>query len=189
MMEHLLIVIAGPSGVGKGTVVKELFARNTDDSLALSVSCTTRSPRKGEVHGKEYFFLSEDEFMEIVKEKGFLEYDLHFAGSYGTPKRFVEETLKTKDVVAEVDVNGALNIKKSYPQAVTIFLAPPSLEELRRRLVGRGSEKEDEVTRRLARVNYECSLVGQFDHVVVNDNVKKTVDEIEAIVQKAKNGQ
>ena len=183
-MKNVLTVISGPSGVGKGTIVKEILKRRSD--VVASVSCTTRAPREGEVHGREYFFVSEEEFERRVKENGFLEYNKHFKGSYGTPRDFVEESLKEKSVILEIEVNGALKAKKAAPDALLIMIAPPSVEELRRRLIGRGTETEEEVETRLARVQYELSKADEYDYVVVNDDLERAIEEVNALIDKAK---
>ena len=179
-MKNVLMVISGPSGVGKGTIVKELLKRRTD--VALSVSCTTREPRKGEVDGREYFFLKREEFLKKAEEGEFLEYDEHFGNFYGTPKTFVKERLQEKSVILEIDVVGALNAKKVFPESVLIMVAPPSEDELKKRLSGRKSETEEEINTRLARLEYELSQKHLYDHVVVNDELKRATDEIEKIL-------
>lgn len=137
-MRNVVFAISGPSGVGKGTLVKLLL--KGDDSLVSSVSCTTRAPRKGEKNGKEYFFLSREEFISRIQENDFLEYDEHFGNYYGTPRSFVERQLKNKSVILEIDVVGALNAKRLMPQTVLIMIVPPDLKALQQRLAGRGSE-------------------------------------------------
>ena len=179
-MKNKLLVISGPSGVGKGTLVKAIKARRAD--VAESISCTTRAPREGETHGKEYFFLTKEEFLRRIAEDDFLEYDEHFGNYYGTPKSFVQEMLKTKSVILEIDVVGALNTKKAIPESVLIMIAPPSVEELKRRLVGRGTETEEEIKKRLSRLEYELSQQDKYDYVVVNDDLEKALQEIENIL-------
>lgn len=179
-MKNKLLVISGPSGVGKGTLVKAIKARRAD--VAESISCTTRAPREGEIHGKEYFFLTKEEFLRRIAEDDFLEYDEHFGNYYGTPKSFVLEMLKTKSVILEIDVVGALNTKKAIPESVLIMIVPPSVEELKRRLVGRGTETEEEIKKRLSRLEYELSQQDKYDYVVVNDDLEKALQEIENIL-------
>lgn len=179
-MKNKLLVISGPSGVGKGTLVKALKARRPD--VTESVSCTTRAPRKGETHGKEYFFLSREEFLRRIDEKDFLEYDEHFGNYYGTPKSFVLEKLKEKSVILEIDVVGALNAKREIPESVLIMIAPPSVEELKRRLTGRGTETKEAIANRLARLEYELSQRDKYDYVVVNDDLERALQEIENIL-------
>ena len=179
-MRHVLLAVSGPSGVGKGTMVKTLIARRAD--VVESVSCTTRAPREGEVHGKHYFFLSREEFERRIAEDDFLEYDEHFGNYYGTPKSFVRETLKTKSVIMEIDVVGALNAKKSFPECVLVMVTPPSVEELKRRLSGRGSESEEQILNRLSRMEYELSHKDEYDYVIVNDDLEAAIDELSKII-------
>ena len=179
-MKHVLMAVSGPSGVGKGTIVKTLIQRRKD--VVESVSCTTRLPREGEVDGKHYFFLTREEFEKRIQENGFLEYDEHFGNLYGTPRAFVEETLKTKSIIMEIEVVGALLAKKQFPQMVLVMVVPPSVEELKRRLVGRGSESEEEVQNRLARMEFELSHADEYDYVIVNDDLETAIAEIEKII-------
>ncbi len=179
-MKHVLMIISGPSGAGKGTIVKTIIARRED--VVESVSCTTRQPRAGEVDGKHYFFISREEFEKRIQENGFLEYDEHFGNIYGTPRSFVEETLKTKSIILEIDVEGGLEVKKSYPDCVLVMVVPPSLEELKRRLEGRNSESKDEIENRLSRIEYEYSKKELYDYVVVNDDLETAIREVEGII-------
>lgn len=179
-MKHKLMVVSGPSGVGKGTIVKTLIKRRSD--VVESVSCTTRAPREGETHGKEYFFLTKEEFLERLEKQDFLEYDEHFGNYYGTPISFVEETLKTKSVILEIDVVGALNVKKRLPEAVLVMIVPPSVEELKRRLEGRETETAEQIQNRLSRLEYELSQKEKYDFVVVNDELERAISEVEAIL-------
>ncbi|MBQ9714618.1 MAG: guanylate kinase [Clostridia bacterium] len=182
-MRHKLLVVSGPSGVGKGTLVKALKARRSD--VTESVSCTTRPPREGEKHGREYFFLSKEEFLRRIAENDFLEYDEHFGNYYGTPKSFVQEMLKSKSVILEIDVVGALNTKKAIPESVLIMIAPPSLEELKRRLTGRGTETQEAIENRLSRLEYELSQKDKYDYTVVNDDLERALKELETILDSA----
>ena len=180
-----LFVISGPSGVGKGTLVNLLM--QDDKSLVLSVSCTTRRPRVGEVNGKSYFFISQEEFLKRKEENGFLEWDEHFGNYYGTLKSFVKERLREKSVVLEIDVVGALNVKRNYypayfPSVVLIMVVPPDLETLEKRLSGRNSETEEERLGRLERVNYELGMQAEYDHVVVNDDLRKAYADLANII-------
>ena len=181
-MKHKLLAVSGPSGVGKGTLVKTLINRRAD--VAESVSCTTREPRKGEIHGKHYFFLSREEFLRRIAEDDFLEYDEHFGNYYGTPKSFVRETLKTKSVIMEIDVVGALNAKKSFPECILVMIVPPSAEELKRRLTGRQTETAEEIENRLARMEYELSHKDEYDFIIVNDDFEKALQELSALIDK-----
>ena len=147
------MIISGPSGVGKGTIVDKLLERRED--VVESVSCTTRAPRDGEVDGREYFFITKEEFLRRIDEIGFLEYDAHFENYYGTPLAFVNETLKEKSVILEIDVNGGLISKKAFPEAVLVFIMPPSEEELKKRLSGRNTETQAAIEERLSRLSWE----------------------------------
>ena len=179
-MKHVLLAVSGPSGVGKGTMVKTIISRR--DDVVESVSCTTRPPREGEIHGKHYFFLSKEEFERRIAEDDFLEYDEHFGNYYGTPKSFVRETLKTKSVIMEIDVVGSLNAKKTFPECVLVMVVPPSLEELKKRLSGRGSETEEQIKGRLARMEYELSHKHLYDHIIVNDDLEKAIADLMKII-------
>lgn len=184
MRKKILFVISGPSGVGKGTMVQRLLK---EGRFALSVSCTTRAPRAGEEEGKSYFFLSRGEFERRISENGFLEYDEHFGNYYGTPRAFVEEMLETSSVLLEIDVVGALNVKKSYPQAVLILLVPPDGEMLKKRLIGRDSESAEQLADRLKRAEYELSQAGKFNYVVINGDADETERELKKIISEEEN--
>ena len=175
-----LIVISGPSGVGKGTIVNELLKKG---DYALSISCTTRAPRVGEKEGISYFFISKEKFLSMIEDGGFLEYDNHFENYYGTPKEFVEKRLQTKNVILEIEVNGAFKVKKSYPEAILIMIAPPSVEELKSRLVGRGTESASDIEERLARLEYELAQSDKYDYTVINDDLQRAIGEIEKIIK------
>lgn len=184
-MKNILLAISGPSGVGKGTLCKMLL--ESDENLVTSVSCTTRAPREGEVNGREYIFLTREAFEKRIKADDFLEYDEHFGNLYGTPKSFVEETLKNKSVILEIEVNGAMNAKRRMKDAVTVFIAPPSKEELLSRLRGRNSESEEQITERLKRVEYELSFAEKYDYVVVNDDLQTAFARLRNIIENEKN--
>ena len=179
-MQGKLIVVSGPSGVGKGTIVKTLVKRRED--VVESVSCTTRAPRTGEMHGREYYFLSKEEFIRRIDENDFLEYDEHFGNFYGTPKSFVREMLKEKHVILEIDVVGALNAKKAFPESVLVMVVPPSVEELEKRLTGRGTETAEEIQNRMQRIEYELSQQDKYDYVLVNDDLEKALADFSNII-------
>lgn len=184
-MRNVLIVLSGPSGVGKGTIAKRLVEKNKD--LALSISYTTRAPRKGEENGKDYFFTTREDFDNKISQNGFLEYSNHFDNFYGTPKQFVKDKLENNDVLLEIDVNGGLQVKNNFPDAVLIMLLPPNKEELTRRLVERNTETEDKIKARLLRLDYEMEMERLYDYSVVNDDLETAVNEIESIIEKEKN--
>jgi len=184
-MRNIVLVISGPSGVGKGTIAKKIIERNKN--FALSISCTTRSPRVGEVDGREYFFITSEEFNNRIKNDGFLEYSSHFEHSYGTPKDFVLNKLSTNDIMLEIDVNGGLNVKKSYKDAVLLMIAPPSVDAVKERLVKRNTETMEEIELRMQRMNFELSKKDLYDYVVVNDDLDTAVSKIEEIIKLEKN--
>ncbi len=177
-----LFVISGSSGVGKGTVIKEFLNRHPE--FKLSISCTTRGMREGEIHGKNYFFLSVDEFKNCAENGEFLEWAEFSGNFYGTKKSFVEECLeKGENLILEIDTKGALNVKKIMPEAVLIFIAPPSLEELEARLRGRHTETEEAIQKRLASIKLEIENSKQFDYVIVNDTVENAVSKLEGLIE------
>ena len=182
-MKNQLIVISGPSGVGKGTIVNLLMERL---NCALSVSCTTRAPREGEVNGKSYFFITKEEFLKLIENNGLLEYSEHFENLYGTPRAFVEEQLAMHDVILEIEPDGALQAKKSHPEALLLMIAPPNEEELFARLHARGSETEESIQERVARSKYELSKKDEYDYTVINDVLEKAVEEIIEIIKSRK---
>ena len=184
-MRNVLMVVSGPSGVGKGTLVKTIIKRRED--VVESVSCTTRPPREGEINGREYFFLSKEEFFRRIEEGDFLEYDEHFGNYYGTPKSFVKETLKTKSVIMEIDVVGGFLAKKEFPECILIFVAPPSVEELKRRLMGRRTETEEQIENRLARLEYEMKESEKYDYVLINDGFEDALQELSDLIDNEKN--
>lgn len=180
----LLIIISGPSGSGKGTVVNELIK---DDKYSLSVSCTTRTPRKGEVEGINYYFKSREEFDKMVDNNEFLEYATFCENSYGTPKKYVEKMLEQGyNVILEIETYGALQVKQIYDDAVLIFLAPPNITELKNRLIGRDTEDIDVIQMRLNKALKELDVMKQYDYVVINDTVDESVNLINTVVNAEK---
>lgn len=181
MQKGLLIVVSGASGTGKGTVCKKLLADLP--KITYSISATTRTPRPGEVNGREYYFLSVDEFKSWIDEGKFLEYAEVYGNFYGTPLNKIEEQLnRGEDVLLEIDVQGALNVKQKCPEGIYIFLLPPSLEELKRRIEGRGTENPESLNRRLKNALSEIKIGLQYDYVVVNDTIDNAAAKISAIL-------
>ncbi len=171
-----LIVISGASGVGKGTVVKAMMAQRQD--LFFSVSATTRPPRPGEVDGQDYYFVTRETFEDMIARGEMLEYDEHAKNYYGTPKAQVEEKRKKGHVLLDIEPNGARNVKNNYPEAVLVFIMPPSVEELERRLRGRNDTPEDQIAIRMERAKWEMEQRSWYDRVVVNDNAERCAQEI-----------
>lgn len=176
----LLIVISGFSGVGKGTVAKRLVK---DYGYSLSVSATTRAPREGEVDGVDYYFKSEADFKNLIDYNGFIEYARYVDNYYGTPRMFVENELAAgRNVILEIEVQGALNIKRQYPDAVLIFIAAPTVTALKDRLIGRGTEKEAVVAKRMKRASEEAKEMENYEYIVINDDLDVCVQNVHAIV-------
>lgn len=181
MEKGLLLVLSGFAGSGKGTIMKSIIEKY--DRYALSVSATTRNPRPGEEHGREYFFMDKGEFEELIKNDKLFEYAKYVDNYYGTPKEYVEEQRNAgKDVFLEIEIQGALQIKEAVPDAVLIFVMPPSVEELRKRLVGRGTETADVIELRMKRACEEAQGVDKYDYLLINDNIDACVEELHGIV-------
>ena len=179
----LLIVFSGPSGVGKGTVRQEIFS-TPDHKFEYSVSMTTRAQRPGEVDGKDYFFRSREEFEELIRNGQMLEYAEYVGNYYGTPLTYVNETLdKGIDVFLEIEVQGALQVKKKVPDAVFIFLTPPDLNELQERLVGRGTDSEEVIAQRIERAREEIALMSEYDYAIVNDEVPLAAERVKRVIE------
>lgn len=180
--EGLLLVVSGPAGVGKGTLDKALLERHQD--MKLSVSATTRAPRPGEIDGVHYFFKTEEEFKAMIERNEFLEYMHVFQTNYyGTPRSFVEEQLSRGiDVILEIDVQGAMKVKKAFPNAVMIFIAPPSMAELKSRLIGRNTETLEQIEKRFATAEKEIAMLPKYEYVVTNDVVEMAVNRMESII-------
>lgn len=177
-----LFVISGSSGVGKGTVIKEFLRRNPE--FKLSVSCTTRAPREGEEHGKNYFFLTKEDFQACIEIGEFLEWAEFSGNMYGTQRPYIEEKLaQGKRLILEIDTKGALNVKKIMPEAVLIFILPPSFEELEARLRGRHTETEEAIQKRLASTKLELENSKHFDYEIINDNIDSAVQKLEKIMK------
>lgn len=185
MKKGFLLVISGPSGVGKGTVLHDLM--NTQTNLVYSVSATTRKKRDGEIEGVSYFYLNHDEFEQMIAEDKFLEYANVHNNYYGTPKEFVEKKINEgKIVILEIDVQGALNIKKNTDNGVFIFLAPPSLNELKKRIVGRGTETDEDIKIRMNNAKKELEYIKDYDYIVVNDHLNSAITSVNEIINAEK---
>lgn len=181
----LLIIISGPSGAGKGTICKSFMERN--ENVALSVSATTRSPRTGEVEGFNYYFMSKEKFKEKIASNDFLEYAEVYDNYYGTPKSNVEEILESgKDVILEIDIQGALKVKENTEEGVFIFVLPPSMEELKQRIINRGSETQESLMKRFKSAYKEINYISKYNYAVVNDEVENAVQKLEAIISAEK---
>lgn len=185
MKKGFLLVISGPSGVGKGTVLHDLM--NTQSNLVYSVSATTRKKRDGEIEGVSYFYKSREEFEQMIKEGKFLEYAYVHNNYYGTPKEFVEDKINEgKIVILEIDVQGALNVKKNTDNGVFIFLAPPSLKELENRIVGRGTETDEDIKLRMHNARKELMYINDYDYLVVNDHLNSAITSVNEIINAEK---
>ena len=177
----ILIVVSGFSGVGKGTLMKQLV--HSYDNYALSVSMTTRQPRPGESDGKEYFFVSREVFEKTIAENGLIEYANYCGNYYGTPKEYVEKQLeKGKDVILEIEIQGALKVREPFPTALLLFVMPPSEKELKKRLEGRGTETEEVIDKRLKRATEEAEGIENYDFIVINDKLEECVKEMHGLI-------
>ena len=180
--QGILVVISGFSGAGKGTLIKELMKRY--DQYALSVSATTRQPRPGEMEGREYFFVSPDYFQSMIENDALIEYAQYVENFYGTPKDYVEKQMAAgKDVILEIEIQGALKIKKKFPETLLLFVMPPSAEELKRRLVSRGTESPELIQARLKRAVEEAVGIEAYDYIVLNDVLEVCVEELHQLIQ------
>ena len=180
--EGILIVVSGFSGAGKGTIMKALLERY--DNYALSISATTRNPRPGEEEGKAYFFKTTEEFEKMIAKDDLIAYAMYVGNYYGTPKAYVEEQLRAgKDVILEIEIQGALKVKEKFPNTLLLFVTPPSAEELRKRLEGRGTETQEVIDGRMKRAIEEAEYMDQYDYLVVNDELDVCVEEMHHLIQ------
>lgn len=178
----ILVVVSGFSGAGKGTVMKALLERY--DNYALSISATTRAPRPGEVDGVHYFYKTKEEFWEMIDSDALIEYACYVNNYYGTPKAYVEEQLAAgKDVILEIEMQGALKVKRQFPETLLLFITPPSAQELKRRLVGRGTEDEETINRRLKRAAEEAEGIDLYDYLIMNDELDACVEMTHELIQ------
>ncbi|MBQ2696904.1 MAG: guanylate kinase [Clostridia bacterium] len=181
----LLLVVSGPSGAGKGTVCKALMEQHPE--VCMSVSATTRKPRPGEADGVNYYFLEEEQFRSMIENHEFIEWACFCQNYYGTPRKKVEELLEAgKDVILEIEVQGAIQVKSKFPEAVFIFVMPPSMEELEKRLTGRGTEAPEVVAERLETARWECSNIEKYNYILINDEVSLAAERFAAIIQTEK---
>lgn len=178
-----LFIISAPSGTGKSTVIQKIMEMRRD--LYFSVSATTRAPRTGEINGSSYLFMSRDEFLDLIRQNELLEYAEYIGNYYGTPKKpVIEHINRGNDIILDIDVQGCKLVKKAMPEAVTIFLIPPCLEELERRLRSRGTDSDEKIIKRLSRAKAELSEKDSYDHIIVNDSVEKAAAEILTIMDR-----
>ena len=178
-----LVVISGFSGAGKGTLMKALM-KEYGDSYALSVSATTRNPRPGEMDGVDYFFVTKDKFEQMIAEDALIEYAQYVGNYYGTPKEYVQQQLDLgKNVILEIEIQGALKVKKQFPQTLLLFVTPPSAEILKERLIGRGTEDMEIINKRLSRACEEAEGIENYDYLVINDNLDICVEEVHQMIR------
>lgn len=182
MSKGILVVVSGFSGSGKGTVMKRLMEKY--DNYALSVSVTTRNPRPGEKDGEAYFFRTKEEFEQLIREDGLIEYAQYVENYYGTPRKYVEEQLAAgKDVILEIEIQGALKVKEAFPETLLLFVTPPTAEELRSRLTGRGTESAEVIEGRMKRAAEEAEFMDRYDYLIINDVLDECVEEMHQIIQ------
>ncbi|MCI8836881.1 MAG: guanylate kinase [Hungatella sp.] len=180
--QGILVVVSGFSGAGKGTLIKAMLDRY--HSYALSVSATTRAPREGEADGREYFFVTREKFEQMIEEEQLIEHAMYVNNYYGTPRQYVfQQMADGKDVILEIEIQGALKIKERFPEALLLFVMPPSADELRRRLVGRGTESEEIIDKRLHRAAEEASGITSYDYILINDKVEQCAQEMHELIQ------
>ena len=178
----ILVVVSGFSGAGKGTLMKRLMEKY--DNYALSVSATTRTPRPGEEHGREYFFHTKQEFEELILQDALIEYAQYVDNYYGTPKAYVEKQLRAgKDVILEIEIQGAIKVKEKLPDTLLLFVTPPSAEELKHRLVNRGTESMEVIESRLRRAAQEAKAMPEYDYILINDQIEECVDTMHSVIQ------
>ena len=179
----ILIVVSGFSGAGKGTLMKELLQKY-EEQYALSISATTRQPREGEIHGREYFFISKDEFEKMIAKDELIEYASYVENYYGTPRSYVEQKLdEGKDVILEIEIQGALKVKEKFPDTLLLFVAPPSAQELKHRLVGRGTETMEVINSRMSRAAEEAEGMENYDYLIINDTLEECVEQMHSVIQ------
>jgi guanylate kinase len=179
----IMIVVSGFSGSGKGTLMKELI-NQYGEHYALSISATTRKPRDGEVHGREYFFLTNEEFEKKIAKEELIEYAKYVENYYGTPRDYVEDQLESgRDVILEIEIQGALKVKEAFPETLLLFVTPPTSCELKKRLIGRGTETMEVIESRMRRAVEEAEGMDKYDYLVVNDELRRCVEEMHAIIQ------
>ena len=187
LKKGILVVVSGFSGAGKGTIMKKLMEKYSE-KYALSVSATTRSPRPGEEHGVDYFFVTKEQFEDMIQKEELVEYAQYVSNYYGTPKAYVEEQLTAgKSVILEIEIQGALKIKEQFPDTLLLFVTAPSAEELKNRLTGRGTETQEVIAARLSRAVEESQGMEEYDYLVVNDKVDETVELVDTIIEGLKN--
>ncbi|MBQ7796184.1 MAG: guanylate kinase [Lachnospiraceae bacterium] len=180
--QGILAVVSGFSGAGKGTIMKALLEKY--DNYALSISATTRKPREGEVHGREYFFLTVDEFETLIANDQLIEHARYVNNYYGTPRSYVEEKMaEGKDVILEIEIQGALKVKEKFPETLLVFVVPPTAEDLKNRLVGRGTETMEVIEDRMNRAIEEAEVMDSYDYILVNETVEKAVEDLHNLIQ------